>query len=286
MENNKKVTRVDTKRIYSKNSTFQKLKVLKTNRNKRYKYNEFIIEGVRNINGAIKNNWQINSFIYLEGRTPSRWAANLLENCRTEVNYELDGDLMTELSGKEETSELIAVARMNRGEPATIKLSDNPILALFDRPSNKGNLGTFFRSCDAFGVEQVIITGHSVDVYDPDVITSSMGSFFSMPFITLADNMQIDGYIDMLRQQYPQLKVIGTDERGQTAVFDIDMNTPILFLMGNETHGINRHLLDICDVVASIPMSGNSSASSLNVSCAATVVLYEAARQRAKLKIL
>ena len=55
-------------KIYSRNATYQKFEVLKTNRNKRYKYNAFLVEGVRNINEAIKNNWHIISFIYEDKR--------------------------------------------------------------------------------------------------------------------------------------------------------------------------------------------------------------------------
>ena len=51
-------------KIFSKNSTFQKFEVLKTNRNKRYRYNEFLVEGVRSLNEAVKNNWKIKSFLY------------------------------------------------------------------------------------------------------------------------------------------------------------------------------------------------------------------------------
>ena len=77
-----------------------------------------------------------------------------------------------------------------------------------------------------------------------------MGSFFHVPFFRLAD------------------------------LQDIDMTTPVLFIIGNETDGLNQHYVNICDIMATIPMSDNSSASSLNVSCAATVMFYEANRQR------
>lgn len=50
--------------IFSKNSTYQKFEVLKTNRNKRYRYNEFLVEGVRSLNEAVKNHWNIKSFLY------------------------------------------------------------------------------------------------------------------------------------------------------------------------------------------------------------------------------
>jgi len=269
-----------TQQIYSKNATFQKFEVLLTNRNKRHKYGEFIVEGVRNINEAIRNEWEIASFIYLQNSELSQWAKRILHDIKTDINYELTGTLMTEISGKDDTSELLALIKMKDNVNKLIELSSNPIIALFDRPSNKGNLGTMLRSCDAFGVELLIITGHSVDIYDPDVIASTTGSFFSVPFIKLTDNNEIDNYINALKQKYPAMKVIGTTEDKKTAIYDIDMTTPILFLLGNEKSGLSYHYLEISDELATIPMSEDSSASSFNVSCAATVLFYEAIRQR------
>jgi len=267
-------------KIFAKNSTYQKFEVLLTNRNKRHRYNEFLVEGVRNINEAVKNNWRINSFIYPNGKKLSNWASDLLCNVKTKINYELTEALMNELSGKEDTSELMAIVNMKDNTANKKELPKNPITALFDRPSNKGNLGTLLRSCDAFGVDELIITGHAVDVYDPDVISASMGSFFKLPFIRLSDNNEIDKYITKLKQEYPLIKIIGTTAHKQTSIYDVDMKTPVLFLIGNETDGLNQHYCEISDIMATIPMSEKSSASSFNVSCAATVMFYEAARQR------
>ncbi len=269
---------VNTQRIFSKNATFQKFEVLKTNRNKRHKYKEFFVEGVRNINAAIANGWEIVSFIYTFETGLSNWATGVLENVRTTVNYELPVLLSQELSGKSETSELMAVVRMK--EEGAFSLSKNPLLVLFDRPSNKGNLGTLLRSCDALGIEGLIVTGHAVDIYEPDVLASSMGSFFKVPFIQLSNNDDIDGYIKSLKSKYPNMKAVGTTAHKETSIYSVDMAGPILFMVGNETVGLNKHLIEISDILATIPMSENSSASSFNVSCAATVMFYEAVRQR------
>ena len=94
-----------------------------------------------------------------------------------------------ELSSKEDTSELLAIVKIREDSFEQIPLSTNPVLALFDRPSNKGNLGTILRSCDALGINSLIITGHAIDLYDPDVIVSTMGSFFHIPAIRIADNV-------------------------------------------------------------------------------------------------
>ena len=171
--------RVKTERVYTRSATYQKFEVLKTNRNKRYKYGEFFVEGVRNINNAVENGWEIVSFLYDGDRKLSDWARDKLAAVRTQVNYALRGDLLAALSGKADTSELLAVVKMRDDDFSRIPLSENPLIALFDRPSNHGNLGTILRSCDALGVEGLILTGHGVDLYDPDVVSSTMGSFFA-----------------------------------------------------------------------------------------------------------
>ena len=175
-------------KIYSKNAAYQKFEVLKTNRNKRYKYNEFFVEGVRNINEAIRNGWTIQSFLYCPEMGLSNWAKDILRTVKTEVNYELTEALMKEISSKEDTSELLAVVKMRDDRLEDLVLSDNPVIALFDRPSNKGNLGTIIRSCDSFGLDGLLITGHAVDLYEPDVVSSSMGSFFNVHTVRVEDN--------------------------------------------------------------------------------------------------
>ena len=97
--------------ISNKNNYYQRFEVLKTNRNKRYKYNQFIVEGVRSLNEAVKNNWKIISFIY-DKNNLSDWAKRMIETVKTEVNYTLPAQLLRELSGKEDTSELLAIIEM------------------------------------------------------------------------------------------------------------------------------------------------------------------------------
>lgn len=267
-------------KIYSKNAIYQKFETLKSNRNKRHKYGEFIIEGVKNINSAIKNKWRIKHFIYSSEIKFSDWAKNLLTEIKTETNYDLKRELMAEFSGKENASEIIAVAEMKKEEIVFDNLPKNPIFILLDRPSNKGNLGTTIRSCDAFGVSGLIVTGHAVDIYDPDVISASMGSFFNLPFIRFENNSQIEAFISSIRKIRPNLQTIGTTSHDQSNIFDVDLTVPIIFFIGNEADGLNQYLTNTSGCFATIPMEDSSEATSFNVSCALTVMLYEAVRQR------
>lgn len=266
-----------------KNNIYQHILVLKTNRRKRNHYGEFVVEGVRNINEAIRNGWEIRHFVMTEGKL-SDWAQDILRKVRTDTDYRFSKELMRELSGKEDTSELIAVVGMRRITFEGIQLSDNPFLVLFDRPSNKGNLGTLIRSCDALGADLLIITGHSVDMYDPDVIASSMGSFFSLRIIRISDNDTLDGFIRNVREQYDNFKIVGSTAHARSAVFEMDLTVPLMLMIGNETKGLSYYFKEKSDELCTIPMAEEAAASSFNVSCAASVMMYEVTRQRAEAK--
>ena len=127
-------------KIFNRNNLFQKFEVLKTNRNKRYKYNEFLVEGIRSLNEAVNNNWKIKSFIY-DRNNLSGWAKDMINKVNTDANFYLTPELMKKLSEKEDTSELMAIIEMREDKLDNVMLSENPFIVLFDRPSNKGNLG-------------------------------------------------------------------------------------------------------------------------------------------------
>ena len=166
----------------------------------------------------------------------------MIRNIHTEVNYCLTEDLMRELSGKNDPSELMAVIEMREDSLESVKLSDVPFIVLFDRPSNKGNLGTIIRSCDALGADMLILTGHAVDLYDPDVVVSSMGSFFRFPVVRVSDNRLLYTYIDQLKKWYNTFITIGTTAHKKQPVYTLDLTKPLLLMLGNETMGLSRRV--------------------------------------------
>lgn len=265
--------------IVAKDSTYQKFEVLKNNRNKRYKYNEFLVEGVRSLKEAVTNKWNIKSFIY-DKNNLSDWARDTINSVKTVENFVLTPQLMKDLSGKEDTSELMAIIEMREDKLDAVPLSKNPFIVLFDRPSNKGNLGTIIRSCDSLGADMLIMTGHAVDLYDPDVVVSAMGSFFNMPVIRIEDNNDLYAYIDKLRKQYPDLLIAGSTAHKENPIETVDFTHPLILMIGNETMGLNKAFKDYCDILCTIPMDEKSYATSFNVGCAASIMMYEVTRQR------
>jgi len=271
-------------RIRTRDAAYQKLEVLSTNRNKRYKYYEFLVEGVRNINEARKNGWEFSSLIFDPAAELSDWAKDTIKKTKTDVNIELSGSLMAELSDHEDTSELMAVVKMRQDDTDQIKIRNRaPLIAIFDRPSNKGNLGTIIRTLDSLGADGLILTGHGVDLYDREVVGATMGSFFALPAVRIPKHSDLLRYMDELREKYGDLQVIGTTAHAEKAVWEPDLTKPTIFMIGCETDGLSEGLRAYCTEMVTIPMAENCAATSFNVACATTVMFYEATRQRAAL---
>jgi len=266
-------------KIYTENSDFQYIETLQHNRTKRNRGKEFVVEGVRSINQALGHGWTINALVYTRGRRLSDWAEGVIEGSKAKIHYLVSTPLMEKLSQKEETSELIAIAAMPDDEFARIPERENLIVVVVDRPTNPGNLGTLIRSCDALRVDGVIIrTCHSVDLYDPETIRATVGSFFSLPIIRISSSQELIPWLEGLKQRFSKLQVVGTSAKAETSIQSFDFTAPTIMLVGNESHGLSENARLLCDAMVTIPMYG--SATSLNVACAVSILLYEVDRQR------
>ncbi|NSW51125.1 MAG: rRNA methyltransferase [Anaerolineae bacterium] len=267
--------------IHTENNDFQYIETLRRNRTKRFRAREFFVEGVRAINNAVQYRWQINAFIYSRDRKLSSWAQDMLLNIPVQRHYSLPQQLMDKISQKEDTSEIIALVQMPEESLVRIPVKESGVFLVLDRPSSPGNLGTIIRSSDALGVDGIVITGHAADLYDPETIRATTGSFFAVPVVTLASFQDLIPWIEELRQSLPGLQTIGTSAKSNRPIADGDLTRPTVVFIGNETAGLSENNRSLCDEMYTIPMSG--SASSMNVACATSIILYEISRQRASL---
>ena len=264
--------------VSSHNSAYQVLESLKSNRQKRHRTQTFLVEGVQPITRALAHRWTFESVIHAQRAHLSAWAADVIARSRAPIRYELTPDLLARLSGKTTPSELLAVLRMAPDDLRRIPVGRRLLALVVDAPSNPGNLGTIVRSCDALGADGVIVTGHAVDVYDPATITASRGSIFALPVVRLDSPAAVARWVADARQTIGDCVVVGADEKGSADLAAHDFGHPTVVLLGNEARGLGQAYHRMCDTLVRIPMSG--SASSLNVSVAASIILYEAVRQR------
>jgi len=138
--------------IATPNTAFHYLSALRNNRTKRTSEGKFIVEGVRSINNALKYGWDIKGWIYSLDRRLSGWGQDILRKTEGVTHYRVTGELLKQLSQKDEASELLAVIATPKDDLKRIALSDQAPIIVFDRPSSPGNLGAIMRSADAFGV--------------------------------------------------------------------------------------------------------------------------------------
>jgi 23S rRNA (uridine2479-2'-O)-methyltransferase len=270
---------VRIQRVTVRNARFQQWQALLGNRSKRQRSGEFLVQGVRPITLAAERGWPIRTLLFDAHRDLSRWARELLDSCDAE-QVAVAPELLAELGEKDDAPpELLAVAGMPADDLARIPVGPDFLGVAFDRPTSPGNIGTVVRSADAFGADGLIVTGHAADVYDPKSVRASTGSLFALPVVRSPHHREVAAWLEDERAAGRPVAVVGTDEHGDAAVTEVDLTRPVLLLIGNETVGLSAGWRELCDHMVSIPMAG--AASSLNAAGAATVVLYEAARQRA-----
>jgi tRNA G18 (ribose-2'-O)-methylase SpoU len=164
--------------ISKRNSTYQILHALKTNRTKRKRLQEVFVEGIAAIKSSVQAGKTLKRLIYRDGGRLSNWANNIVASNRDAQLIAIDEKLFNELCDKNNPAELLATIANEEIKFNQIKLQDNPFITVIDRPSNHGNLGSIIRSAHAFGVDLLVTVGHAVDMYDPAVIRASMGSIF------------------------------------------------------------------------------------------------------------
>lgn len=144
---------------------------------------------------------------------------------------------------------------------------------LLEDIQDPGNLGTIFRTGEAAGADGIIMSRHTVDIYNPKTIRSTMGSIYRVPFFYTDD---ICGTIRTLQKN--EIQVYAADLNGRKFYDEYDYRGKTAFLIGNEGNGLREETAACADARIEIPMEG--SVESLNAATASTVLLYEAYRQR------
>lgn len=150
---------------------------------------------------------------------------------------------------------------------------DNPVLVLLEDIQDPGNLGTILRTGEGAGIDGVIMTKDTVDIYNPKTIRATMGSIYRMPFL----------YVDSLQEVIGKLQekgilVYAAHLKGNEYYDNFDFKKGTAFLIGNEGNGLKKETADLADAYLKIPMEGK--VESLNAAIATSLLMYETYRQR------
>ena len=190
--------------------------------------------------------------------------------------FELADGVLERVASTETPQSPIAIVRMRDHGSVADLLAGASFVVMLDRVGDPGNLGTVLRSAEAAGSDLVVLTPGSVDPYNPKVVRASAGAVFHVPVV--------EATIETVAAS--RLALIGTsshDAPGRTvqAHTEADLTGRIALVMGNEAAGLPGEWTDAAGPIrrwVTIPHRGRSE--SLNVAMAATVLVFEAARQR------
>lgn len=251
--------------------------VINTTKNKKYKFIKslqqkktriseglFVVEGKKSVIDAINSLYEIETIAMSESFY--RENADFLE---TSSEIIVISDMIFDgLCDTKTPQGVIAVLKMRKND---FKYDNKQLYVYCDSVSDPGNLGTIIRTADAAGFKGVLLSDGCTDPYSPKCVRSSMGSFFN---IEVVPDFSHDALIS-LRSETSLL--CGALENDSINYTEVDFTKPCIIIVGNEANGVSRELLDASRHII-IPIIGN--AESLNVSIAASIMMYEAVRQR------
>jgi len=257
--------------ITAENAEYQIIQSLKQNRAKRNKLHEVFVEGIECIKQAINSNIEITRIIIKDINTLSNWGKNVINQYKNVKIIEMSHNLFNELADKTNPSEMLITAGIRPNIFDDIH-TENPFIVVFDRPGDHGNLGSVIRSANAFNADGIFIIGHGVDVYEPKVIRASLGSVFFTKIVPVESMETLEQFIKNQKKKN-NMEIIGTDSTGTVSVKEYKIKKPVMLIIGNEAKGISIKLKELCDKIIKIPMEGN--VNSLNVSCAASIIMWE-----------
>lgn len=180
--------------------------------------------------------------------------------------------VMERLSETQTPQGVIAVVHQQHVDLADILQSSPRLLAVLDRIQDPGNAGTILRAADAAGVDGVLFSAQSVDVYNGKVVRSTAGSLLHVPVATALD---LTVAIPLLREAGIQVLIADAGGVPITELSPEVLARPTAWVFGNEAGGIDPVLTQLADQVVSIPIYG--SAESLNLATAASICLYTSA---------
>lgn len=190
------------------------------------------------------------------------------------TGYEVVADsLFKKMADTQTPQGILCVVKQPEYRLEEILKQDRPLLMILENLQDPGNLGTIIRTGEGAGVTGVIMTAKTVDIFNPKVIRATMGSVFRVPFLYVED---MEDTLKKLKEK--GIRTYAAHLAGREYYDSFSFTGGTAFLIGNEGNGLEKKTADLADSYLKIPMEGK--VESLNAAIAASLLMYEAQRQR------
>jgi len=227
----------------------------------------FLIEGMREIELAIKGNYEIETILFLPELVSNNQITKLTDN-----PIEITKEVYQKLAYRDTTEGILAVAKTKSLQLSDLKLSENPLILVMEAIEKPGNIGAVLRTCDAAKIDAVIIANPKTDLYNPNIVRSSVGCLFTNQIATGSTEEVIDYLIQK------NINFYSATLQNSTSYHTQNYTLPTALVVGTEATGLSElwHKKATQNII--IPMQGEID--SMNVSVAAAILIFEAKRQR------
>lgn len=239
------------------------IKNIKKLKEKKYRLDSYIVEGIKMVKEAISENQEIALIAIREDFKIDFDTQNI-------KTVTISNKIFNDISDVKTPQGILAVIKKNQNNQ--IETNQEYILAL-DSLQDPGNMGTIIRTADSANINQIIINKTTVDPYSPKVIRSTMGAIYRTNIIEVED---LKATLKEMKSK--GFQIITTDLKATQSIYDINYNNKTVVVIGNEANGVSQEILQTADKKVIIPMLGKTE--SLNASIAASIMIYEYVRQK------
>ncbi|WP_427872624.1 TrmH family RNA methyltransferase [Flavobacterium sp. MMS24-S5] len=259
------------KQITSIQNPFIKSLVLLQEKSKaRKQTGTFLIEGQREISLAIKGGYEIETVLFLPELVSESEINKLIQN--TFQIIEINKEVYQKLAYRDTTEGILAIAKTKSLKLSDLKLSDNPLILVVESLEKPGNIGAVLRTADAANLDAVLIANPKSDLYNPNIVRSSVGCLFTNQIATGTS----EEIIAFLKEN--KINFYSATLQNSTSYHTQNFTTPTALVVGTEAIGLTQQWRDEATQNIIIPMQGEID--SMNVSVAAAILIFEAKRQR------
>lgn len=258
------------KQISSVQNPFIKsLMILQEKAKARKQSGTFLMEGQREISIAIKGGYQIETVLFLPEICTEKEASQLAPTAEL---IEINKEVFQKLAYRDTTEGILAVAKTKSTLLSDLQLSQNPLILVAEAPEKPGNIGALLRTADAAHLDAVIIANPKSDLYNPNIVRSSVGCLFTNQIAT-GTTAEI---IAFLKEK--NIAMYCATLQNSNGYHLENYTTPTALVVGTEATGLTQEWRDAATQNIIIPMQGEID--SMNVSVAAAILIFEAKRQR------
>lgn len=239
----------------------------------RKKTSLFLIEGQREISLAIKGKYEIETILFYSEIITIEEVEKLLDSSKSEI-IEISKEIYEKLAYRSTTEGIIAVAKTKKLAIDNLKFATStPLLLVAEAPEKPGNIGAILRTADAANIDAVIIANPKTDLYNPNIIRSSVGCVFTNQIAT-GTTSEI---IDFLQSKNINIYCAALLDESENYASQ-NYKTATALVVGTEATGLSNDWLENSTKNIIIPMQGEID--SMNVSVSAGILIFEAKRQR------